>query len=767
MGTPSAKSFDRVVRTVCSPNCLGTCGVNAFVKDDRIINLEPASFPDPGFERICLKGIAMATQRIHHPDRLTDPMIRSGERGAGQWRKASWDEAYDYIIERLNATAERHGWRSNSWLSGSGNYGFRAGTSACRVCNDLGGTQFSYFAICGDFAGMMGYYATLGSFGAANDISEVAGARYVLSVGRNVADTAHSEMHFLFDAMDGGTKFVMVDPRFSRSVAKADEWVAPRPGTDAALALGMINVIVNKGLIKDDYLLAHTNAPFLVNEHTGQILRERDLIRDGGREALVWDTQTMAATPASLAKQPALKGRWECVGADGQNVSCLTAFTASVEVWQHYTPEHASSICDVPAAQIRHIAIEYASNEPAWIWLGLGPQRYQNGHNVARAWVTLASICGNIGTPYAGVSIYDAPNLAMVMTPHKEWLRPEGRRGHSLPGTKMVDIIASADPYPIKSLWLHSYGFATQSPFYKRFIAEALPELDLFVVSEQMMTPAAELADVVLPVVSYYEDDWDLVGGGENWYMQLRRRAVEPVGQSRNDFDIFKGLCERLGKGEAWQMDPEESCRQILATHPDPRIRAVDWETLRRDGVARVEVERPYTPFRDMKFATPSGRIELYQEQFVDIGEHVLVHKEPKESRRSEKARTFPFNLITYKHAHSTHSQHLMLSYVREVLPEPRLEISPTDAGPRGIIDGDLVTVFNERGHFSLKATVGNSVLPGTLALPEGWWQNCFVEGHPSDLGHIPESEAQSRIVETNYPVWDILCDVRKMEAVE
>jgi anaerobic dimethyl sulfoxide reductase subunit A len=764
MTVQTPKAYDRVVRTVCSPNCLGTCGVKAYVRDERIVKLEPAAFPDPGFERICGRGISMATQRLHHPDRLTHPLVREGKRGEGKWRKVTWDEAYEYITERQTANAEKHGWRTNAWLSGSGNYGFRAGNSAAKVAHTLEGTLFTYFAICGDFAGMMGYHATLGSFANSNDISEVKGAQYFLSIGKNVADTAHSDMHFLFDAMENGTKFVMVDPRFSRGAAKADEWIAPRPGTDTALALGMINVIINEGLVKEDYLLQHTNAAFLINRETGRVLREKDLFPGGGNEAMVWDLATDGPCPLSRATRPALAGEWQLTGVDGM-VDCGTAYSQSVAVWQQYTPEYAATICDVPADQIRHTAIEYATSDPAWIWLGLGPQRYSHGHTVARAWITLATLCGNIGKPYAGVSIYDAANLAMVINPHTEWLQPEGRSAHSLPGTQVVDIIASGDPYPVKTLWLHAYGFATQTPFYKRFIEEALPELDLFVVSEQMMTPAAQIADVVLPVVSYYEDDWDLVGGGENWYMQLRRRAIEPVGESRNDYSIFQELCERYGKGEGWNISPEEDCKRILATHPDARIRAVDWETLKRDGVARVDVERPYTPFRDMKFNTASGRIEIYQEQFVDIGEEVLVHKEQAESRRSEKARTYPFTLITYKDVHSTHSQHFNLPYIREMVPEPRLDICPDDAATRGIQDGDEVTVFNDRGEFSLKATVNNSVLPGTVALPQGWLQGRFIDGHPSDLGHVPSNAAQDRMVETNYPAWDILCNVRRRDS--
>ena len=759
------RTFDRVVRTVCSPNCLGTCGVNAFVKDERIVKLEPASFPDPGFERICLRGIAMATQRLHHPDRLTHPMIRTGARGGGGWRRVSWDEAYDYLAQKMLRVAQEHGWRANAWLKGSGNYGYRASTAMKRLANDLGGTCYSFAALTGDFAGMAGFQAILGTFGSANDISEVGGARYVLSAGRNVADTAHSEMHFLFDAMENGTKFVMVDPRFSRSAAKAHEWLSPRPGTDVALVLGMIHVVVTSGLMKDDYMLAHTNAPFLINTETKRIIRERDVFPGGGDCALVWDEAAGGVVAASGAGAPALRGRYNLAAHDGRALAACTAFEASWESWRDFTPEVAETICEVPAAQIRHTAMEYATTDPAWIWFGLGPQRYHHGHMVARAWVTLATLCGNMGKPYAGVNMYDAPNLALAMTPHRAWLEPEGRSGPVLPGTRLVETIADAAPYPVKSLWVGGYGFATQGPMFKRFLQEALPKLELYAVSEQVMTPAAEYADIVLPCVSYYEDDWDFVGGGENWYVQLRRRVVPPVGESRNDFDICKGFAERINGGAAWRLDPETNCRDMLATHPDRRIAAVDWEVLRRDGVARVEVERPYTPYRDMKFNTPSGRIEIYQEQFADIGEEILLFREQFEGQRSEKAKKYPLVMISYKHVHSTHSQHLILPLILEQLPEPRLEISFADAAARSIADGDMVEVFNDRGGFEVKATVTNTVRGGFVAIPQGWWQRYFKAGHPGDLGHIPRNEAQERFAETNLPNWDVLCEVRRKVA--
>ena len=764
--TPRATGdFDRVVRTVCSPDCTGTCGVNAFVKDDRLIKLEPASYPDPRHERICLKGIAMATQRLHHPDRLTHPLIRAGARGEGKWRRVSWEEAYAYIGERLSRNIANHGARSNAWINAGGNYGYRSMTSTKRVANCLGGSHFTTMAVSSDWAGYIGYFSILGEFGRANDISEVSGARYLISLGRNMADTAHSEMHFLFDAMENGTKFVMVDPRFSRSAAKADEWVPLRPGTDTALAMGMIHVVISEGLMKPDYVLQHSNAPFLVRRDNRALLRECDIIPGGSAAYMVWDDAAERPVAVDAAAAPRLSGSWAVTGADGAAIDCLTAFDALWQVLSDFTPEHASTICGVPPEQIRRIAREYATIEPAWLWLGQGSQRYHHGHITFRAWITLASLCGNIGKPYAGANLIDGPLMTMIKNPAPEWISPGGKEGHSLPGTRLLQTLIADDPYPVRSLWTSATGFATQTPFFERFVKEALPKLELFVVSEQVMTGAAEFADVVLPCVSYFEDDWDLVGSAESWFVQLRRRAVQPVGESRNDFDIYKGLCEHLGMGEDWQMAPEESCRHIITSHSDPIINGIDWDTLRRDGIVALPVERPFTPFRDMKFKTPSGRIELYQEQFADVGEEVLVFKEPIEGARSPGADKYPFQLISYKHVHTAHGTHTILPLIREVLPGPLVEIATLDAESRGIVEGDLVEVFNERGSFQANATITNGLPAGVLGMSQGWWKKHFHAGHPSSLGHVPDNAVQTRVVETNIPLWDIHCDIRLVDA--
>lgn len=758
--TQATATPDRVVRTVCSPNCSGTCGVNAFVKDDRILKIEPASFPESGWERICLKGIAMAMQRIDHPDRLRWPLKRAGPRGAGQWQRVSWDAALGEIADRLAATAAEHGARANAWMTMSGNYGIKACTVPERIANSLGGTVMSHDGMMGDLNCAMGFLPLLGAGFACNDLADLPKAKYILIFGRNPADTDHSEMRFLFDAMEAGAKVVVVDPRFSRTAAKADEWVSPRPGTDAAFVIGMIRVMIDEGLIDTDYVARHTNAAFLVHPQTGKLLRAADLDPVAGPGFVVVDAAGRPGAPDACAA-PRLRGRHRVVTASGEALDCPTAFELMIDAWAEFTPERTAKICDLPAETVRRVARDYAAADPAWLWCGAGPQRYHHGHLVHRAYVTLAALAGNIGKPYAGVNTLDGAHMRFTFNAPAAWTAPGGRRGGHLPGIHLHEIVASGLPYPVKSLWISSYGLGTQSPGFDRFVRDALPNLDLFVVTEQLMTGAAEHADFVLPCVSYYEEEMDLVAGGEHWFLQLRQRAIPPVGEARNDYEIFADLARRMGQGDDWDLSNEAACRFILAAHGDPLFRAVDWDRLVADGAVRIEIPRPHVPFDDLRFDTPSGRIELYTEAFVDQGEAVLVHREPLEGRDPR----FPLMLISPKHVHSTHSQHTMLPWIREHRPEPLLELNPRDAAPRGIRDGDTVRVWNARGSFTVAASLNEAVKPGMATVPQGYWRKHFKAGHFSDLGQVVRNAVQEAVIETNYPVWDVAVEVERLAA--
>lgn len=758
------QSFDRIVRTVCSPNCTGTCAVNAFVRDDRIVKLEPASYPDPRYERICLKGIAMATQRVHAPERLTHPMIRTGERGEGKWRQVSWEEAYGYLAEKLTHVARNWGSKANAWMSMTGNYGIKSIIAPIRVANAMEGTTFNNLGMMGDGNCPTSHKEFFGQGFVGQRYEDHIGAKLILMIAKNTADTAHSEMHFLFDAMDAGATIISIDPRFSRTAAKADHWIPIRPGTDAALILGMIAVIREAGLIDEPYVAVNTNAPFLVHPETKLLLRERDIDANGSDAFLVWDDETGGVVRHDLARRPRLRGSVSLGLVDDGVVDCCTAYDAQEKSWASFTPEMAAEICEIPVEQMRWLGMTYGTTKPASILIGQGAQRTFHGHTSFRAAMTLGALCGNIGKAHAGVNWMDGPLLRMIyhLDFNSTWVSPDGKFGSLLSGVRMIETIANADPYPVKSLWLTNYGFGTQSARFKDFVERALPNLELFAVTEQVMTRAAEYADIVLPCVSYFEEELDIVPSGEIWYVQLRQRAIPPVGVSKSDWEIFSELMERMGRGGPWRMSAEEVCEGILRDHGDPYFTAIDWQQLKRDGVAAIPMPKTFIPFENLNFPTESGKMHVYQERLADFGEEVLRYQEPLESNRRKRAGLYPLTMLNSHHVHSVHSQHLDLPYIRELLPEPRLDMHPRDARHRGIADGDLVRVFNDRGAFKLRVTLTEAIKPGSVNAPQGWNRKHYVEGHHGDVMHLEINPAQDRLEESNFAIFDNLVQVEK-----
>ena len=764
--TTSVKAADKndvkVVRTVCAPNCTGSCAINAYVKDNKIIKIEPGEFPDPSYKRICLKGISNAMQRVYHPDRVKYPMKRAGKRGEDKWERISWDEALDTIAKKLTEVKEEYGARSCSWMSMTGNYGINAMSIASRIANSFGGTQFENLGIMGDLATNMAYVPMLGVLQEGHDWHELTGSRMILMFGCNFSDTSPNDMHFIFDAQEAGAKLIVVDPRFSKTASKADWWIPIRPGTDGALAMSMMYVIIKENLQNDEYIRNYTNGPFLVRSDNGKFVREKDL---GGssEDYVVWDSVSNSAKSLKDSPQAMLTGEYTLT-LGGVSVICKPSYQFILESVEEFSPENASKITEVPAEDIRKLALMYAQTDPAAIRLSQGIQRYYQGHLSCRSIITLGAITGNIGKKHAGVSWAGGTLFKMIAATPPEWLAPiPNFKGEKLPGTKLYDIIPSEKPWPIKTLWLLSYGMGTQAPEMNKLINEVFPKLDLIVVSEQVMTPITKYADIVLPVTSYYEEECDAVGAWSNLYVQFRRQAIKPLWEAKTDWDCFKELSKRLGFEEYWKMSQQESAEFVVKNAIDPVISGTSIKELREKGVARANLPEGFVPFADQKFNTPSGRVEIYLEDLTEFDEANLVYKEPIESNRQPKAKKYPLTFMNVRTVYSAHSQHVILPWINEVHPEPRIEINPIDAKVRGLKDGDLVEVFNDRGKFKVKTMVTEGIKPGCVNIYEGWWPKHFPEGHYSHLLHMKINPAQDAIIETNFAPYDNLVEIKKV----
>ncbi|WP_019850305.1 molybdopterin-dependent oxidoreductase [Desulfitobacterium sp. PCE1] len=751
----------KVVRTVCAPNCVNSCAHNVFVKDEKIIKIEPGEYPDPEYRRICLKGIANAMQRVYSPDRVKYPMKRAGERGEDKWEQISWDQAYNEITEKHKEIADKYGMEANSWMGMTGNYGINAQLISARIANTVGGTHIDNLGIMGDLATNIAYLPMLGVLQEGHGWKDLRGSKLLIFFGCNYTEASLNDSHFLSDAKEAGAKLVVVDPRFTRTAAKADWWIPIRPGTDAAMALGMMHVIFKENLQKDDYIRQYTTGPFLVRQDTGKLILAKDLGGSGDR-CMVWDTAAGKAVPADETPLAALTGIYE-VAIGGQTVKCTPSHQLLLDLIEEYTPEKASEICEVPAEDIRKLALMYGQTDPAAIRMTQGIQRYYQGHLSCRALITLGAITGNIGKRHAGVSWAGGTLFKLIAGVPGDWAAPNPNvQGKKIPGTQLYDVIPSEKPYPIKSLWLSSYGMGTQAPLRDRLINEVFPALDLIVVSEQIMTPMTKYADYVLPVTSYYEEECDVVGAWSNLYIQFRKQAIKPLWEAKADWDCFAEYAKRMGFGEYWTMTQQESAEFIVKNSPDPIISGTNLEELKNKGVAWANQPADFVPFEDKKFNTAHGKIEIYLDFLTEFGEALPVYKEPLESNRTPLARKYPLTFMNARSVFTTHSQHVNLPWINEVYPEPRLEISPVDAKARNLRDGDLVEVANDRGKFKVKIQVTEGIKPGCLNICQGWWPKHFPEGHYASLLHMELNPAQDAVLETNFAPYDNLVEIKK-----
>ena len=775
--------YDSIVRTVCAPNCVGSCAINAYVKDDVLVKVEPGEFPDNSYHRICLRGISNAMQRVYSPDRVKYPMKRVGERGSGEFERISWDEALELIRDTMQHNIDTYGPASNAFIGMTGNYGVIPQTVNGMLANTYDGTQLTNFGIMGDFGVNLGFIPTLGVQQDSNTWEDLLGSKSILMFGCNYAETNMQEMHFIFDAQEAGAKLVVVDPRFSRTAAKADWWVPIRPGTDAALVLGMMNYIVEQGRIDEGYIRTYTNASFLVDVATGKFAMN-------GSDYLVWDEE--AGVPAPVAPLPeetkpvypsvevhgevpqecavpqgaALYGEYQ-IEVDGAQMTVKPAFQLLVDSLAPWTPEAASEVCEVPAADIVKLADIYTLDAPCSLRVSQGTNRYWNGHLPTRALIQMAAITGNIGKPHANINWAGGTLMRMLFSLSASTTHPrEGHTCSTLPGTQWIDIVASQQPYPVKMLWTQNYGWGTQGPDWNRVVNEALPQLDLIVVSEQIMTPGAMYADLVLPVTTYYEEPFEIVPAWSNMYLQARKQAIKPMWEVKTDYEIGQALADKFGILEEteWKLDCVEFARKhIIGENVSPEFQTMDFDELLEKGVARANFKEDYVAFESMRFATPSGKIELYVDSLVDVGEQLACYYEPLEGNRNEKASRYPLTFMNCRTVYTTHSQHVRLPWIREVAPEPWLEMAPDDAAARGIATGDVVRVYNDRGEYRVKALVTPEIKPGCLNQRQGWWPEDFPGGeHYSTLLHMELNPGQEAVMETNYAPYDNLVEVEK-----
>jgi len=708
---PGSEEQARVVPIVCNNDCGGRCHLKAHVKDGKIVRItsdESRDEPQSPQLRACLKGWSVRS-RLESPDRLLYPMKRIGARGEGEFTRISWNQAIDLIALNLKRTVDAYGNGAVFIHHGSGDLGAVSGVAAAqRLMNLMGGYlgyYNSYTAACLSYTTpfITGHRDT-------NSYTTLANSKLIVMNGFNPAETVFetNSNYYLGLAKDAGARVVLIDPRLTETGATfADEWLPIKPTTDTALFLAMAYVIVSEKLHDQAFL---------------------------DRYCLGFDEEHM---PPGVPEGQSFK-------------SYLLGVTDGVPK----TAEWAAAITGVDADTIRGIAVEFATTKPAQLIQGLGPQRHAHGEDSVRAGIALACITGNLGklgggwgggegSRNGGLPIGGLPtgtNPVKARIPVFRWTDAIMR------GTAMTAEDGVKDG-PLSSNIRFIFNIAgntlvNQHADVNRTI-EILKDEQLvkfIVVSDQFMTPSAKFADVLLPSDHSLErNDLGFPWTGEK-YIIFGNKVFDAPGECRNEYWWLSRVAERLGIGDAFTEDKtrEDWLRQIVADARAKDPQFPTYEELSQKGFYRKTFE-PHVAFekeiRDPgkhPFATPSGKIELFSKALFEMNKPeiggVPKYVAAWEGPEDELVRKYPLQCIGphgKRRTNSTHDENRRLENA-----EPfAMWISPQDAEPRDIVDGDRIRVFNDRGALTIRAHVTKRVRPGVVSIPQGGWYTPDKDG--------------------------------------
>ena len=531
--------------------------------------------------------------------------------------------------------------------------------------DQLGATRLER-RICGS-AGGAGTAVTLGeSKGLIPE--DIVHSRFIILWGTNTVVTNLHLWPFIQEARKNGAVLVVIDPAKTRTAAQADWQLQPLPGTDAALALGMMHVIVNESLYDADYVEHYTH----------------------GFEQL--------------------RGR-------------LT----------EYPPERVAQLTGLDAAEIVRLARAYATTRPAVIRTLIGLEHHSNGAMMYRTIACLPALVGAWRDRSGG--FMGGPAGLFFEALNSDFWLPE-LEDPTIRSVNMVQLgqaltSAELDP-PIQCLIVQNSNPAAIAP-NQNLVLQGLRREDLFtVVHEQFLTDTARYADYLLPATTQLEH-LDLMWSWGHPYLTLNQPAIEPLGEAVSNSEFFRRLTTSLDMEESYLHTSDEERIRTLLKSDHPYLEGISYEQLEKDGWAKLNLPDDWRPLAEGAFATPSGKCEFYAESLIEQGHDPLpTHISPKESPAgdSDLASRYPLILLTAKSAlHFLNSSYANLPRHLKAEGEPRLDLHSDDAGPRDIVDGDQVRVYNDRGEVKIRARVGEHIRPGVISMPSGWWASLSPGG--------------------------------------
>ncbi|MDD5295442.1 MAG: molybdopterin-dependent oxidoreductase [Rhodocyclaceae bacterium] len=724
--------------------------------------------------RACLRGRSYRT-RLYSPERLLYPMLRVGERGEGKFKRVSWDEALDFIAGKMVDLKRKYGptaMLDQAYAGASFGVLHKSDQIEGLLARFLGmfGCRTNSWSVPSYQGTAFSSLTTFGTLEDGNEDDAFAHSKLIILWGWNPAYTFHggNTVHYMRLAKQRGCKFVVVDPQFTDSAASYDAWWIPiRPNTDAAMLAGMAHHIFSHELQDQGFIQR-----FCQGMDEGSMpdwARGRENFRDY------------------------ILGRYDATPK---------------------TPEWAEKICGVPASDIGKLAEMYATTRPAALKASWAPGRASHGEQYSRMAAALQAMTGNIGVLGGSAEgVGKGWRAETVAYPHDEnanlwWASIKSDRwAHCVlhyPNVKREEIGCwprnddqDGTIPDIRGIWWHGSDWFNQLTNINKEI-EAIRKLELVVCADATITPSGQWADVLLPIATHFERHDVALPWHKGHYYIHRPKVIAPMGESRTDFQVFTELAYRLEK-----LDPalkdfgkryNPRADRGYFENPDPvdeaylaawwqKVRqnqgvAMDWEEFKRRGVYKFVFDRPHVAFREQieggkPFETPSGKIEIFSTTLAQVTDWrrtqygypipaIPKWLEPFESLNHEKARDFPFHLISPHPRWRTHSIFHNIPWLRETYQQ-EVTLAARDAERLGIRTGDMVEVWNDRGRVVVPAYVTERCMPGVAVLFEGAWMDRDEHGvdragNPDFLTKDEPSPAGALAYNT------VLCNVRKTE---
>ncbi len=707
----AADGAERIVQTCSTFDCGGKCSIKAHIKDGVLkrisTRLDSELNPDMPIMRACVRGRGYR-RFINNPDRLKYPMKRVGKRGEGKFERISWDEATTIIAREWKRIGDKYGPASRFCHVNTAETGgpFSTDAMAKRLLSLSGGYLEYYHSVSMGNTGAATPY-TYGVAGSGSSIDTLLESKLIVLWGHNPTETifGHSN-HYYQEAKRRGIKFIVVDPRYSDTVAAyADQWIPLLPTTDNALMDAMAYVIVSENL--------HDKA-FLDKYCVG------------------FDEEHMpAGVPQGESVVSYLFGKKDGIAK---------------------TPEWAEKICRVPANVIRQFARDYATAKPAALIQGWGPQRHGCGERTARGGTLLASLTGNVGkkggwaSGYGGIGNRKFPSFPdEVANPIKTKISVMNWMQAVEDSTKVTPKIGLKGGEKldanIKMMLCTAGNYLTSQNPDVNAAAKLLSDeskVEFILCNDLYMTPSAKYADLVLPATSFMER-WNL---GETWgtgnYIILSEKLIEPLYEARTGYDWLTEVARKLGLEKQFTLGRSE--RDWVSAILDetrkqlPNEGIPTFDELMKSRVHYFKNSTNYVAFQkeiedpaNNKFKTPSGKIELFSQRLYDMKNpeipaipHYVASWEGPEDPLTKK---FPLQLITWKGKNRANSTFHENPWEQAVQPQ-QLWINPMDADRRGLKKGDKVRVFNDRGITEIGIDITPRIVPGVVALQSAaWWK--------------------------------------------